>query len=444
MQAEAEGSYVEPPTSKFGAVRWCDLDTPGPEHEWLIKGVLTRGERSLCAGPSMSGKSFAITDMALSVARGVPYLGRKVRRGLVVYQAGEGGRGLKKRLRAYRQHHEVQPDEDLPFVLLTSPVDLYANDADTSALIKEIDGWAAVYKQSHGLDLELVVIDTLSAATPGANENASEDMSKVLARCARLAAKLRCHVMLVHHLNAAGSKPRGHSSLFANIENAIEIVPTEKTVSGGYRADGSEIHRKVRSARITKQKDGEDGLAWEFTLKQVVLGKDLDGDPITSCVIVGVDADAEVSAASQKGENAAKKRDGFRLSTQETLFFQCVLDALSEHGVAPPAGLQLPASVGKVVDYEHVKTAMARKMLREEDNTDEGKKRHRERVKQALKRARETLTQYQVVGADSPYLWHTGKPVQGFPQTYPRKQDTLFRPEQKPLGPAGDDVTDLY
>lgn len=447
VQAEAEGEYVEPPESRFGAVRWCDLDAPGPEHDWLIKGILTRGERSLCAGPSMSGKSFAITDMSLAVARGVPFLGRKVQRGLVVYQAGEGGRGLKKRLRAYRQHHEIARDEDLPFVLLTSPVDLYANDADTTALIKEIDAWAAVYKRSHNLDLELVVIDTLSAATPGANENASEDMSKVLARCARIAAQLRCHVMLVHHLNAAGSKPRGHSSLFANIENAIEIIPTDKTVSGGFRADGSEIRRKVRAARISKQKDAEADVSWEFVLKQVVIGKDIDGDPITSCVVVGATDDGgEVSVThAAKSEQAAKGGDGFKLTTQEALFFQCVLDAIVDHGIAPPAELKLPSSITRVVDYEHVRTLMGRKVVRDDDNTEEGQKRYRERLKAAVRRARETLTRFHIIGVHNPYVWHTGRPVKGFPQTYPKHPEPLFqRPEQKPIGPPGDDITELY
>lgn len=104
----------------------------------------------------------------------------------------------------------------------------------------------------------------------------------------------------------------------------------------------------------------------------------------------------------------------FKLAPLERLFFECVLEALAEHGIAPRAPLGLPQSIARVVDYEHVKAFMARKMLREDDNTDEGKKRHRERVKSALKRARETLTNFKVIGVENPYVWHTGKAVHGF------------------------------
>jgi hypothetical protein len=421
--------------SRLGAVRFRDLDLPGPEHDYLIKGILTRGERSLLVGPSGAGKSFVATDLSWCVATGSEFLGRRVRRGLVVYQAGEGARGLKKRLRAIRKEKAVDPNQNVPFVLLTSPVDLYASDADTQALIKEIDQWSSLYRAEENVPLELVVIDTLSAATPGANENASEDMSKILTRCALIAKHCNCHVMLVHHLNAAGSKPRGHSSLFANIENAIEVAITERTVTVE-RADGSTFQRPVHSAKVTKQKDDESGTAWDFALKRVVLGKDMDGDDISSCVVVGTKDDGEVTVAGAE-RTSGEGKGGFKLTKQEGMFFECVLDALAEHGINPPPPLQLPESIGKVVDYEHVKAMMTRRMLREDDNTEDGRKRHRERLKSALRRARETLTKYKIVGTDSPYIWHTGKPVRGFEQTQPRRRDLVTRAE----APADD--TDL-
>lgn len=433
--AELEDMATTPPDpeSRFGAIRFRDLDAPAREHDYLIKGVLTRFERSLLVGPSGSGKSFVAADLAMDVAMGTAFLGRRVRQGLVLYQAGEGSLGLKKRLRAVRKERGIPAEKNIPFVLMTSPVDLYANDADTVAFIKEARAWAEVYKVETKLDLELIVIDTLSAATPGANENASEDVSKILARLALIAKHCNCHVMLVHHMNAAGSRPRGHTSLFANIENAIEVNMTDRTCVG-FADDGHEIVRKVRVARVTKQKDDADALEWEFALKQVVLGKDMDGDPITSCVVVGVKDDGEVTVA---GAGAASKKEGgpggFKLSKQEGLFFECVLEATAEHGIAPPPPLGLPSSITRVVDYEHVKAFMARKMLREDDNTEDGKKRHRERVKSALKRAREALTSFKIVGVDSPYIWHTGKHVRGFAQTQPARQD-LFNDR----GPADD------
>jgi hypothetical protein len=86
--------------SRFHAIPWADLENPGPEHEWLIKGILTRGERSMLVGPSQSGKSFLCLDLAMSIARGEPFFGLRSKRGGVVYQAGEGGKESQGRQKA--------------------------------------------------------------------------------------------------------------------------------------------------------------------------------------------------------------------------------------------------------------------------------------------------------------------------------------------------------
>ena len=125
----------------------------------------------------------------------------------------------------------------------------------------------------------MIVIDTLAAAIPGANENDSADISRVLARCKRVSDALKTHVMLVHHMNAQGSKVRGHSSIKANLENVIlvEMDPERRDEDG----------RPLRHARLDKQKDGEDGARWSFVLRGgIETGKDKNGNPQTSCVVV--------------------------------------------------------------------------------------------------------------------------------------------------------------
>ncbi len=267
------------PESSFNALRYIDLDKPARELEWLIKKILTRGEVSIWYGPPGCGKSFLITDAALAIARGISWMGMRVRQGLAVYQAGEGGLGLKKRLRAHRRHHGIKATDNLPFVLLPSRVDLFGADDHTNKLIDEIKAWASFYDAP----LELVVIDTFSAASPGANENASEDVSKVLQRCHRIAVETGAHVALVHHTPKLGGSPRGHSSLLGNVENAVEVARTEQ-VDAEPTSDGR-LLRDIREMIVRKQKDGEDGLTRRFVLKQVQLGLDADNEPDTSCVV---------------------------------------------------------------------------------------------------------------------------------------------------------------
>lgn len=379
--------------SRFQAVPWRQLDDPGPEHEWLIKGWLTRGERSMCAGPSQSGKSFLVLDIALAVARGIPWQGCRTLRGGVVYQAGEGGRGIKKRLRAYRSFHGLTTGDDLPFVLLPAPVDLHASDDQATALIREIRHWALTFP----VPLELVVIDTLSAATPGANENASEDMSRVLARCARIAEETHAHVCLVHHMNAEGNRPRGHTSIFANLDNVITVAKLE----GLQDADG----RQVREAAITKQKDGEDGGSVRFVLPSIAIGTDEDGEEITSCVVAPPNPGA---LGDELPEEAGK---GIKLTPQCEVLLRAIIAALEEDGEPAPASLELPGST-RVVAWERVREAFEKMSFEADREVDP--ERRRTAIRKAMSRHGSTLLSRRVIGRDKRFIWLTGRKVRGF------------------------------
>lgn len=440
--------------SHFQAVRWADLDKPGLEHEWLIKGLLTRGERSMVAGPSQSGKSFAILDLALAVARGVDYTayakiggqpGWQVRsfktlHGGVIYQAGEGGRGIKKRLRAYREFHGIKAGEDLPFVLLPSAIDLFANDDHTNMMIEEIAHWSSTFS----VPLELIVIDTLSAATPGANENTSEDMSRVLARCERIAAATKAHVMIVHHMNAAGAKPRGHTSIFANLDNALEIRKVE-----GLREPPREIEhpdgtldvlpgREIREMVLTKQKDGEDGTQIRFVLRSVTLGFDADGERISSCVVV---PPSDIRGHEGEGKGRAEK-----LSNQAAVFLRSLRKAIEEHGQPAPASLGLPPSV-RVVLGNQMAEAFYKMTSEGENETDPEKK--RVAMRKALSRHGDALVHKGIIARQNPYVWLLDKPVAGFRPSSVAHRSTSDQHssthEQAPPPPPGaaDDLGDI-
>ena len=123
--------FKAPFRSQFGALFLDQLDEPGQEFEWLIDGWLSTGDRSIIGGASQSGKSFLAVHAALCIAHDREFFGAKVKPGLVVYQAGEGVRAFKRRLRAWRKHHGVMFSRDTPFVFLQSPVDLWRADGDT-------------------------------------------------------------------------------------------------------------------------------------------------------------------------------------------------------------------------------------------------------------------------------------------------------------------------
>ena len=384
-------AFIKPPfKSKYGMLPWERLDEPGDEVEWLVPEFLTRGDKSIIGGPSASGKSFLAIDVGMAIARGSEFFGRTAKRGLVVYQAGEGARGIKNRLRAYRQHHAIPVDEKVPFVLLQSRVDLHSPDGDTKGLIDEITGICAHYQ----MPLAAFFIDTLARAMGGADENNGRDMGAILNNIDTIRDATKAHICLVHHLNADGTKLRGHTSVFANMDQVLSVICDAET--------------KVRTLKLAKQKDESDDITIKFELVALKVG-DRDGKDVTSCVVV------------QQGEKEKIKglegQRPFRPNTGEMNFLVALFRALNENGVAPPDNILCPSNVSKVVDFKHVREWFRRLNLNQEaDSTKE-----QQRLSQAIKRAGDSLKKFQIIGVDENQLWHSGKVIYGIEQTYPRQ-----------------------
>src|SRR5262249_54953770 len=137
---------------------------------------------------------------------------------------------------------------------------------DIKAVIRELGSYGGA---------SIVVVDTLAQATPGANENAGEDMGRVLANCKAIRRATGATVLLIHHAGKDLSRgARGWSGLRAAADAEIEI---------------SRLDDSNRLATITKQKDGTDGAKYPFKLAVVPLGEDADGEVIDSCVVTHLD-----------------------------------------------------------------------------------------------------------------------------------------------------------
>jgi hypothetical protein len=240
-----------------------------PPVEWMVKGVVPeQADVVVVYGASGSGKSFIVLDMALAVARGVPWRERKVRQKRVLYIAAEGGGGVAQRLRAY-SHHNVVALKGLPFGVIHDAPNFMIAD-DVAALIKAIT-------DAGGADL--IIVDTLAQVTPGANENSGEDMGIALKHARSLRKATGAVIMLVAHTGKDQAKGiRGWSGLNAAADTSLEVFRPEEG--------------DVRLLKVTKQKDGRDDLAWGFKLESVLLGIDSDGEEITSLVVVESDPPA--------------------------------------------------------------------------------------------------------------------------------------------------------
>ena len=72
----------------------------GPSY--VVKGLIPRAGLVVIWGPPKCGKSFLTFDLAMHVALGWEYRGRRVKQGYVVYCALEGAQGFVNRVEAFR------------------------------------------------------------------------------------------------------------------------------------------------------------------------------------------------------------------------------------------------------------------------------------------------------------------------------------------------------
>lgn len=275
-------------------------------NNWIIKHVVPAEAFATIIGHPGCGKSFLALDMALHIATGQEWQGRKVKQGLVVYLAAEGQRGQMNRVEAWRRKHG---GDKLPFALIPVAVNMRDAKADIPKLIQTIEAAC----ERAGLPLAALIIDTLNRTFGGGDEN-GEDMGEYIDNSQKVRAHFGCTTIVVHHVpkNAENPSERGHSSLRGAIDTSLLVSSDPET--------------GVRTLRCLKQKDGEDGWQSQFKLGVVELGMDEDGDPVTSCVVEPAESDMA----------AARSFTGPRLSGVQRQVYQELLATLEACGVPVP------------------------------------------------------------------------------------------------------------
>ncbi len=281
--------------------------TNAPPTSYFIKGVLPKAELIVLYGESGSGKSFAILDMAMSIARGIEWRGLRTRQARVVYVAAEGAGGFRTRLTAYGTHNGIDINT-LPFGVIHAAPNLMAKDeaVDIAKAVLAFGG------------ADLIIVDTFAQTMPGANENAGEDVGLALKHCKGIHKATGAAVLLIHHSGKDASKgARGWSGLRAAADAEIEVTRD----------------KEMRCLRVSKQKDGEDGQEFGFKLLPVLLGLDDDGDTIQSCIVGACEV--------QRGADGSMRK----LGKVEKI----VVEVVGEIAAFQSAGIEIKAVLDEVV-----------------------------------------------------------------------------------------------
>lgn len=262
--AEAEFEAVEidvkPAAKRKGlyAIRWGDAK-PVLDQPFLIDGIMDLGTMVVTYGDSNAGKTYVKLDQCFHVAAGRDWNGHKVKQGLVVYVAAEGGTGFLKRIEAFKRHYDVA---DIPFSLVPCPIDLFSEQGDTGRLVKLIKAEEDFF----GAKCVLVIIDTLARAMAGGDENTAKDMGVFVTHVDRIRAATGATADIIHHTGKDKAKgARGSSALRAATDTELEVAPGVLTVA--------------------KQRDMAKVSDLNFDLDTVEVGTRSDGKAVTACVV---------------------------------------------------------------------------------------------------------------------------------------------------------------
>jgi hypothetical protein len=333
----------------------------GSTSVYLVKGIIPRAGLTIVWGAPKCGKSFWTFDLVLHVALGWEYRGRRVHSGAVVYCALEGAEGFRARVEAFRQAKLSAAPNDVPFHLISSPVSLVA---DHRALI------AAIRLTLGEVVPAAVVIDTLNRSLAG-SESDDRDMAAYVRSADAIRDAFKCAVIIVHHCGHEGTRPRGHSSLLGAVDAQISIKrdPADNIV-----------------ATVEWMKDGPQGNEIVSRLRQVEVGIDEDGEPITSCVIEPIEGAAPNRATIPKP----------KLTKGAKIALTALYEAISELGKAPPASNHIPPNV-KAVAVSQWREYAYRQGI---SGSDEPRA-----AQLAFRRAHETLVAAKLVAVWEPYAW---------------------------------------
>jgi len=268
-----------------------------PLSTWLIRGYLEMDCTAVMFGDSQAGKSFVAIDQCCHIAHGLKWRNKKVKQGVVLYIAGEGQNGLRRRFKAWHEYHNLPIRKNI--AIRTVPVRLCEPSA-VNSLMEYIN------KLLNDVKPVLIVIDTLNKNFGSGDESKTSDMSNFVAGIEQLRNRTGACVMTVHHVGH-GDKTRGRGSiaLYDGIDFEYRIER---------EGEPEDVNSLVTRMVPTKTKDGSypDSLCWKWNL-QSLPWLELDDDdnpvPLSSIVLTPTDyVDPKATSSPSKALGTRQRK----------------------------------------------------------------------------------------------------------------------------------------
>jgi hypothetical protein len=246
---------------RFKIISFADMLAMDMRMDWVVRDYVGKGGTCQIFGSSGSGKSFFALDMSYCVAAGIDFFGKKTKRGNVLYIAGEGFQGLKKRAVALQKKYGA---------IIHDSLDFSRQAAQLLSLDSCLDVAERIRAKPGGYDL--VVIDTLNRNFGAGDENSTQDMTAFVQNVDLHIRAPGCAVVIVHHTGLQNKeRARGSGALYNAIDSEFRVEKDEA---------------QIMTISCTKNKEGASGWSELLHLRTVVVGyDDEEKEEVTSCYI---------------------------------------------------------------------------------------------------------------------------------------------------------------
>lgn len=224
-----------------------------------------QGETTVMFAEAKSGKTAIMLSAALSISCGMDMGEWKVPEPVPsLYFALEGNQAIRLRVQAwkkYKAEEGVQLPETIPMYVAEHAPPFY-QDKQQEMHVKLISAHNRVCLNKYEKPLGMIVIDTLTKAMTGGDQNSAEDTAQLfeLVRLLR-SSGITASIVFVHHKSRGSEKARGSTNIEAEPDVLLDVSK-----------DGS-----LSTAKVARARSIEEGGKYGFKLTGVDLGENKQG-----------------------------------------------------------------------------------------------------------------------------------------------------------------------
>ena len=213
-----------------------------PPRQFLIDGILARGNLAMLGGRPKSGKSWLSFQLAQAIDAGAPFLGKATTKANILYMALEDGdRRIHERL-----HIRRWIPQNVNFVFTALPLDDGKGNTGT--------GFDQITNTATSLGIGLIIIDTLRSSMSGhVDESDNAGMAAILNPLANFAHDKNVSILINHHTTKGAT------------EDVFNSFRGASSIRGAYDL-GAILERKNKEAEATLKFESRDAEIDDMTI----------------------------------------------------------------------------------------------------------------------------------------------------------------------------------